>query len=225
MEYRHELKFLIAPAEAYLLKNHLSLLMEKDPNGDAEGRYWVRSLYFDTLSGAAFFDKLDGVERRRKYRIRFYNADTDFIRLESKLKIDDLSEKTSVRIDLSLAKALMNGEVYDLRHEQDSVLTSFVTAMKLSGLRPAVIVDYQRTAYWHQALDVRITFDEQIRSRIYDTDLFKPDPISVPVLEEDEIVLEVKYNDIIPTMIADLIRQVPLTRLAVSKYAYCYNKK
>lgn len=225
MDYRHELKFILTPTQAYALKKVLSQLMELDPNGDALGRYMIRSLYFDTMSASAFFDKLDGVEFRKKYRIRYYNEDTDFIRLESKLKMDDLSVKKQERISLQLAQQLIRGEIEMIQLTPDSVLTDFVLDMKTSGLRPAVIVDYQRTAYLHQALDVRITFDEKIRSRIYDTDLFKTDYASVEVLDPQEVVLEVKYNDIIPLAIAEVIRQTPMTRLALSKYAYCYNKK
>jgi hypothetical protein len=215
----------MTPANALLLKRHLYQLMEIDPNGDTLGRYMVRSLYFDTLGGSAFFDKIDGVEYRKKYRIRYYNNDTDFIRLESKLKIDDLSKKTQERISLDLAKHLMNGEIEEIELKPNSVLTDFALDIKLNALRPSVIVDYQRTAYLHKALDVRITFDEMIRSRVYDTDLFKTDYASITVLEPEEVVLEVKYNDIIPSTIADVIKHTPMTRLAVSKYAYCYNKK
>jgi len=225
MEYRHELKFIMTPANALLLKRYLYQLMEIDPNGDDLGRYMVRSLYFDTLGGSAFFDKIDGVEYRKKYRIRYYNNDTDFIRLESKLKIDDLSQKTQERITLDLAQHLMNGEIEEIQLKPNSVLTDFALDIKLNALRPSVIVDYQRTAYLHKALDVRITFDELIRSRVYDTDLFKTDYASITVLEPEEVVLEVKYNDIIPSTIADVIKHTPMTRLAVSKYAYCYNKK
>lgn len=225
MDYRHELKFILNPADAALLKKNLSQMMTLDPNGDFKGRYMVRSLYFDTIGGDAFFDKLDGVEYRRKYRIRFYNHDTSFIRLESKQKIDDLSNKTQQRISLALAQQLMRGEIGSIPLQENSVLTDFALDMKLNGLRPSVIVDYQRTAYLHQALDVRITFDEHIRSRIFDTDLFKTQFGSVDVLDPGEVVLEVKYDDLIPSAVADLLRQVPMVRLAVSKYAYCYNKK
>jgi hypothetical protein len=225
MEFRHELKFLMHPHDAAVLKKQLSVMMELDLNGDAQGRYMVRSLYFDTLAGSAFFDKLDGVEYRRKYRIRYYNNDTKFIRLESKLKIDDLSSKTQDRITMETAEQLMRGELGPILLNHNSVLSDFILDMKLNGLKPSVIVDYQRTAYLHQSLDVRITFDEQIRSRIYDTQLFKTKFGSVEVLEPGDVVLEVKYDELIPRFIADILRQVPMTRLAVSKYAYCYNKK
>jgi hypothetical protein len=215
----------MTPANALLLKRLLFQLMEIDPNGDTLGRYMVRSLYFDTLGGSAFFDKIDGVEYRKKYRIRYYNNDTDFIRLESKLKIDDLSKKTQERISLDLAQHLMKGEIDEIELKPNSVLTDFALDIKLNALRPSVIVDYQRTAFLQKELDVRITFDELIRSRVYDTDLFKTDYASITVLEPEEVVLEVKYNDIIPSTIADVIKHTPMIRLAVSKYAYCYNKK
>lgn len=225
MEYRHELKFVMTPTNARLLKKILGNLMEKDINGDEYGRYMVRSLYFDTINGSAFFDKLDGVEYRRKFRIRYYNSDSNFIRLESKIKVNDLSQKTQERIDLKMAEHLMKGEIETVVLKPNSVLTQFALEIKLKGLRPAVIVDYQRTAFIQKALDVRITFDEHIRSRMYDTELFKTSFGSVEVMDPQEVVLEVKYNEIIPQTIADVIRQVPMTRLAVSKYAYCYNKK
>ena len=225
MEYRHELKFIMTPTNAYLLKKILRNIMELDRNGDANGQYMIRSLYFDTLGGSAFFDKMDGVEYRKKYRIRYYNSNTDFIRIESKMKIDDLSVKKQERIDLKQAQDLIQGQMESIPLKPNSVLTDFVLDIKLHGLRPSVIVDYQRTAFLHLALDVRITFDENIRSRIYDTDLFKTSFASVRVLDPNEVVLEVKYNDIIPQSIADVIKHVPMTRLAVSKYAYCYNKK
>jgi len=225
MEFRHELKFILNPQDAAILKKNLSQLMTMDPNGDEQGRYMVRSLYFDTIGGDAFFDKLDGVEYRRKYRIRYYNQDTSFIRLESKLKIDDLSNKTQQRLSLPMAEQLMRGEIGSIPLQSDGVLKDFALDMKLNGLRPSVIVDYQRTAYLHQVLDVRITFDEYIRSRVFDTQLFKTKFGSVDVLDPGEVVLEVKYDELIPSAVADLLRQVPMIRLAVSKYAYCYNKK
>lgn len=225
MEYRHELKFVMTQTNAYLLKKILSTIMEIDRNGDEFGRYMVRSLYFDTLGGSAFFDKLDGVEYRKKYRIRFYNSNTDFIRLEAKLKIDDLSKKTQEQISLKQATDLMNGCIDTIELKANSVLTDFVLDLKLNALKPSVIVDYQRTAYIHQALDVRITFDEYIRSRIYDTELFKVQFASVNVMDPEEVVLEIKYNEIIPQSIADVIKHIPMNRVAVSKYAYCFNKK
>jgi len=223
--FRHELKFIMSPSNAVVLKKNLRALMALDPNANEHGYYMVRSLYFDTLSGRAFFDKLDGVEFRRKYRIRYYNSNTDFIRLESKLKIHDLSQKTQERLDLALAKRLMDRDTDGMDVSVDTVLAKFILDMKLNDLRPAVIVDYQRTAFIHPSLDVRITFDEHIRSRVYDTALFNTEFGSVPVMEPDEVVLEVKYDEIIPQTIAEIIKQVPMIRQAVSKYAYCYNKK
>jgi SPX domain protein involved in polyphosphate accumulation len=223
--FRHELKFIMSPANAVILKKNLRALMALDPNANDHGYYMVRSLYFDTLSGRAFFDKLDGVEFRRKYRIRYYNNNTDFIRLESKLKIHDLSQKTQERLDLALAHRLMDRDTSLIDLRSDTVLAKFALDMKLNDLRPAVIVDYQRTAFIHPSLDVRITFDEHIRSRIYDTALFNTEYGSVPVMAPNEVVLEVKYDEIIPQTIAEIIKQVPMIRQAVSKYAYCYNKK
>ena len=83
---RHELKFYINPLEAEVLRRVLDRTMHRDPNGDENNEYHIRSLYFDTRFNDALIDKLDGVKNRDKYRIRIYNGSLDRITLECKEK-------------------------------------------------------------------------------------------------------------------------------------------
>ena len=45
----------------------------------------------------------------------------------------------------------------------------------------------------------------------------------VPVLGEDQVVLEVKFNDFLPGYLNDVLADIPKVNLAVSKYVLCLN--
>ena len=74
-KYRYEIKYIINKDMAEVLKQRLSLVMDKDINGASDGKYLIRSLYFDDMEKTAYYEKVDGVEFRKKYRIRIYNKD------------------------------------------------------------------------------------------------------------------------------------------------------
>lgn len=225
MKLRHELKYITSPAVAQSLRSALSALMDTDPNGNDDGAYLIVSLYYDTIDGAAFFEKLDGIEYRRKYRIRAYNADRSFFKLECKYKLQDRTAKESESIDPQLVRALMSRSQVTADESAGPLTKRFLREVTMMNLKPAVIIQYQRTALVDDDLDVRITFDEQIRMGSYTTDLFASDLPLIPVNPDDSVVVEVKYNEVLPMAIALLLRPVTMQRLAVSKYALGYNKK
>jgi hypothetical protein len=184
------------------------------------------SCYYDTLDGAAFFEKLNGIENRRKYRIRTYNADRTFFKLECKYKLRDWTAKESETIDPNLVKQLMADQGPIAIPEQAGPLTQrFLRDLTMMNLKPSVLIDYRRTALVMDDLDVRVTFDERIRMAAYTTDLFAECAPIVPVMDDDAVVVEVKYNEILPMSIALIIRPMIMQRSAVSKYAFGYNKK
>ena len=104
---RHELKFFITPMEYEILSRALKHTLWKDPNGDENNEYHIRSLYFDTIFNDALFDKLDGVQNRNKYRIRIYNLKDKLIKLECKTKVGSLISKRSLTIPRDLADQLI----------------------------------------------------------------------------------------------------------------------
>ena len=110
-QYRHELKFILNETEANILKYRLSLLMDVDKNSVNEDHtYFIRSLYFDDVYDTAYYEKVDGVEEREKYRIRIYNQDDSFIRLERKEKNRDLTYKKQAKITKEQCLKFMNGD-------------------------------------------------------------------------------------------------------------------
>ncbi len=225
-QYRHELKFILNETEANILKYRLSLLMDVDKNSVNEDHtYFIRSLYFDDVYDTAYYEKVDGVEEREKYRIRIYNQDDSFIRLERKEKNRDLTYKKQAKITKEQCLKFMNGDFDEVDLGEDSLVREFAIKQKLKQIRPSVIVDYKRLAYTYPVEDTRITFDEEIRSLKYAKNLFDPNLLSFDVLEPKEVVLEVKFNNAIPSHIASVIGSIPMIRQAVSKFALCREKK
>lgn len=222
VEYRYELKYVIAKADAEMLKRQLRLVMDLDKYSiSSDYSYDIRSLYFDNAYSSSWLEKVDGIEYRGKYRIRIYNMKDDIIKLECKHKDVDMTYKESCSISRKACDALCNGRYLNVVSSKP-FLNKFLVNANIQQLRPSIIVDYRRTAFTYPVSDVRITFDENICSGRYNTNLFDKDLITYPIMDpEREVVLEVKCNEFIPQHILDILHSLAKLRVAVSKFAYC----
>ena len=220
---RHELKYFINEMQYFVLSGVLDSVLQRDPNGDEFNEYHIRSLYFDTVYNTALYDKIDGVQNRDKYRIRIYNFSDKIIKLECKTKVGSLISKRSLSIPKLLCEQLMSGDPTGLETTRSGLLNDVYREMTVNLLRSVVLVDYVREAYLHPAEEVRITFDKQLRSGLGSHDLFNPYVPTVPPLDNNEIILEVKYNRVLPPYIRDLLCTYCPNALqsAISKYTWC----
>ena len=218
---RHELKYHITPAELTVLRGVLAPVMQLDPNGNENNEYHIRSLYFDTINDDALEEKIAGVGNRKKYRIRIYNFSDKVIKLECKSKYGDLISKQSVSIPRELAEQLIAGDPDGLQRMRHPLLHDVYREMRTRLLRPAVIVDYVREAYIHQAEEVRITFDKQVRTGLYSVDLFNPQIPTYPVFDDPVEILEVKFDEFLPSYLQSILSGITAQRSAISKYTWC----
>lgn len=220
---RHELKFFISPLEYQVLSRVLDKVLWRDPNGDENNEYHIRSLYFDTRFNDAVLDKIDGVKSRDKFRIRIYNFSDKLIRMECKTKVGQLISKRSIAIPKLLAEQLMAGDPTGLERTRSGLLRDVYREMALNGLHPVVLVDYVREAYIHPAEEVRITFDKQLRTGLRSTDLFNPYVPTLSPFDNNEMILEVKFNRVMPPYIRDLLCTYvhSAQNSAISKYVWC----
>lgn len=220
--YRHEYKFLISRSAAELLRRRLPHVMQRDAHAGPTGIYTIRSLYFDDFNHTAFDEKIDGLADRSKYRIRYYQYDTSFIKLERKEKHGHLTRKSAMTITLEQAQALQ-----DIRRFVDTsgegLLQELEQKIRQEGLRPRVLVDYDRTPFVCRDGNTRITLDENLRTRPYVTDLQASADAMIPVLEPDEVICEVKFDDFLPGYLADVLEDIPKAAMAISKFALCMN--
>ena len=219
MAFRHEWKHEITPADLLVLRRRLGLTARPDSHGSG-GKYLVRSLYFDTPSDRALREKIDGVDRREKFRIRCYDLDPSVIHLEKKSKLGGLCHKEAVPLSAEEVKDLLAGEYGWMTASGRDLVWELHSKMSRQLLAPRTIVDYTREAFVYGPGDVRITLDYHIRTGLGATDLLSPDCATIPVPGEP-VILEVKWGAFLPDAVRDAV-QLPSRRAgAFSKYAAC----
>ena len=217
---RYELKYEVNEAVLPLLRARLRAVMQPDRHSGPDG-YLVRSLYFDDLDCAAYRDKLNGNPERSKLRLRYYNGDESYIVLENKEKLGRMTRKTAQEVSREVALAMVNGDRKRCLEARGAVMDQFLARGGTRSLKPRVLVDYRRTAFVHSVSNVRITLDEKVSTGLYRTDLFDREAARLPVLDPGRAVVEVKFDHFLPDHLNAALRDIPMVRLAVSKYVKC----
>lgn len=217
---RHEYKHRLNAADAMILSRRLRMVLPHDENTDANGEYLVRSLYFDTPDDRALREKIDGVDNREKFRIRYYNGNPSFLRLEQKRKERGLCYKSSTRLSREEASAILRGDIDWMRGAEDALLLALYARMRGQLLRPRTIVDYMREPFVYAPGNVRITLDRQIRTGLLSTDFLNPGQVTVPAGDASAL-LEVKYDAFLPQFLVGLLQTSDRRATAFSKYAAC----
>lgn len=218
--FRAEDKYCCTPGEMYELQMRLNTVLRTDSNeNDAEG-YRVVSLYFDDLADTCLRDTREGSYNRRKYRIRIYNDSLAVIKLEVKEKRGTRIHKLSRSITQEELRSLMNGECIRASFSPEDPAFLFNLAIQTKLLRPKVIVTYERKAFIYAPGNVRITFDRNVRtSRQFEA--FGTPDILYDRLRGQDAVLEIKYDELIPQFILQLLELNFPLQSAYSKYQLC----
>lgn len=220
--YRHELKYAITSADYLALRQRLRTVMKADPHVGADGCYTIRSVYFDNYRDKALREKFDGVQKREKFRIRYYNDDFSFITLEKKIKHNELCMKLDAPLTQEEFRSILQKPgSWMLAHPQPLVRELYCK-MKTQQLKPRVLVSYIREPYIFDAGNVRVTFDSCIRTSLFlkeFADGALPD-ISATDTPGDRI-LEVKYDAFLPEIIQCMLQTEELRQQAFSKYGTC----
>lgn len=217
--FRHEWKHEINVSDALILRQRLRAVAQADPHA-VGGRYEIRSLYFDNLSDRALREKLDGVNRREKFRIRLYNRDISLIHLEKKSKCNQLTGKESAVLSAQEAQAIADGDLEWMKGSGQPLIEELYCKMKLLQLRPRTIVDYTREPFVYGPGNVRVTLDYNIRTGMGCTDFLNPACVTVPA-GDAPIILEVKWDAFLPDVIRDAVQLTGRRAGAFSKYAAC----
>ena len=217
-DMRHEIKHRISRLDMLCIRQRLLAIAESDSHATT-GRYRIRSLYFDTPDDRALKEKIDGVDRREKFRIRYYDDDLSFIRLEKKSKQNGLGTKDNARLSAEEAQRIVDGDLLWMEESDQPLIRELFIKMKDQLLRPKTIVDYEREPFTYPPGNVRVTLDFNIRTGLMCTDFLNRDVPTVPV-NEDPIILEVKWDEYLPEIIRYAV-QTNVRECAYSKYAEC----
>lgn len=218
---RHELKYIIDEGTYRILIARLKPLMYADANS-CNGEYRVTSVYFDDIYSSGYNDKIAGMATRRKFRIRSYNLNPARITLEAKHKDDDYVSKLSAPLTREQYHALLNGDCSFMacRDWTEDVFGEFYRSDRICRLKPRIIVDYVREALVYPHGNVRITFDKKLSTCYNTTDMFADDAV-YSLIYNNEIILEVKYDNYLPSSIQAVLQGLSAPRQSVSKYIIC----
>ena len=217
-EFRSEKKYICSEAQLRIIEARLRPLMQPDSHRGSDGAYWVRSVYFDDMDNRYLRENLTGLDNRVKYRIRTYGGTDEVIRLEAKHKIHGMTKKESCALTREEAEKLLSGGACAFSRELPQPLRMLAVELNTTLLRPRVLVSYQRTAYVYRTGNVRITFDRNVASTPKVRTLFDERLPLEPVLPPGRHILEVKFDELIPDPLLQVMEIGELMQTPFSKY-------
>ena len=220
--YRHELKYQISFSDYLSMRQRLRPVMRPDEHARADGRYVIRSIYFDNADDKALREKINGVRKREKFRIRYYNDDLSFIMMEKKLKYNTLCMKIDARLSEQECRALLAGNTGWMMGHSSGLVRELYCKMNTQQLRPRVLVSYVREPYVFAAGNVRVTFDSNIRSTLFHREFLEDTVADIGVADAPgSVILEVKFDAFLPDVIQSLLQTEEIRQQAYSKYGAC----
>ena len=214
--FRHEYKYLLNGVTSTILQIRSAGLLLPDPHADKEGGYTVRSLYFDDLKDTCLRENRDGTDPRSKFRIRYYNNDLFTLRLEKKSKCRGKTCKEFCPLTPEEYALLVSGQ---LPTADDPVKLRLFTQLQLRSLQPKVIVTYRRSPYIYPVGNLRVTFDQDLTASADIGRFLEGDYRCRPVLSTGENLLEVKWDNVMPSHIKEVLSLEQLQWTAFSKYS------
>ena len=214
---RQEKKFLISLDQFYKYSHNFSQILKLDNHSQGSG-YMIRSLYFDSLDDRDYQEKEDGLELRRKIRLRNYGPNMNFAMLEMKQKEGAMQKKRSIRLSREHAKKIIDGEYSVLLEYDNPFAAECYATMNIHCYRPKTVITYQRKAFVADENNIRITFDHNIMGTESNFDIFSEDILEYNIFDPYLVVLEVKFNGFLLSYIKDMLQECDKSETSVSKY-------
>jgi len=246
-KFRHEYKFLCSEADMTILQARLNGMLKLDSHVGDKGCYEIRSIYFDDIYDTCYHKNAAGTDPRAKYRIRCYDASDKRIVLEKKIKMRGKTHKKSYLLTREMYDAIMAGNYVDLFCEvtqdetvakqksgvesqsresnQMNVLQEFLMLGMTRGMKPKIMVVYERIPFVEKAGNVRVTLDRNIAASTDYRNFFHTKLVKQPVLPKGKHLLEVKYDEFLPAYIKENLESGRLRQTTFSKYYICRNER
>jgi hypothetical protein len=217
MRGRHELKHEMTRMDCYLLRNRLKHYMEVDPHAKNDGKYLIRSVYFDNFDNKILTQKKEGFFERDKFRVRLYDYNTDYLNLEKKSKRNNLTYKQKCRLTAEEYEQIRQGDITWMESDSRTLIQDLYVQMNLFQLKPMTVVDYEREVFIYRQGNVRVTFDSSIKTSFRNNDVLNPH-LAMVETNPDIVILEVKYDEYLPDVIKQLLQIGDRRRGTYSKY-------
>ena len=217
--FRHEYKYVLPYGEMLNLRKELESILKLDQGGS----YIVRSLYFDDFNDRDYYDKQGGEMIRKKIRLRIYDINNNYAKMEIKGKYDYHQLKESLVISKEDAKKIINGD-YECLLLMDNDLAKRLYIYLQSGYRPKVIIEYDRIAFI-TTTTTRITFDYNIKKSIDFEHFYTNDINYLDITDPKDVVLEVKFDRFLEPYLSKILNKYVSRYQSVSKYVMGRNEE
>jgi hypothetical protein len=216
-DYRNELKYITTNIDVAILKGRLDSILTKDYHAK-KGSYKVRSLYFDDIHLTSYHQVLDSLNERWKWRIRLYDYDDSYICLEKKTKVNGIVHKKTIELTKQEVIDILHNKNIRIDNKNNKLINEFYLNILTKGLKPIIIIDYDRIPYVYKKGNIRITIDHNLSASDKIYEIFNKEINMIPIIELDNSILEVKYNYILPDYIKQKLNLNHLERTTYSKY-------
>lgn len=220
-KFRHEYKYLIDTRQMEVLSARARGILKKDSHTGKDGVYYIKSLYFDDITNSCYRENEAGTDPRSKFRIRYYGRDPQSFKLEKKSKKRGMTRKEFCALTREECERFMKGEVPQISSKFSPEKQMLLTEMKIRGLMPKVIVAYERSPFVAPAGNVRVTLDSNIVSSCDVGNFLSESRIQRPVLPKGNSILEVKFDEFLPSYIKESLSLDSLQWTSFSKYYLC----
>ena len=215
---RQEIKYYINYVDYHSIAGRVSSIFSRDFHSGNDGGYTVRSLYFDNKSNKDYYQKIGGIETRKKIRMRIYNYDSDPVKMEIKGKFNNFIRKESFFLRKKDINKIISGDHEVLLEYENPAAMKIYKFFLMDFYSPVVLIDYRREAYSYDLNQIRITFDRCLRkTETGIDDLFVQKHMS-GVLDDRKIIMEIKFNNTLPAWIKNILQLPRFERCSISKY-------
>lgn len=222
-KYRKELKYVINQNDKLILEERLKTLVEKDKHTKEDGTYTIISLYFDDYNETSYNQVINGISERWKWRIRYYNYNSSYICLEKKYKHNGLNKKYQIKLTKKQVEDIISLKNIQISKDNPKLLNEFYLNIFNKIFRPKIIIIYDRIPFVYKAGNVRITIDYNLAFSNEFDNFFNKRIKLIPVLEPNQAILEIKYDNFIPDFIRYKLELNHLNQTSFSKYYQSIN--
>lgn len=225
---RFEIKYQIDLLKRDQLLGYIKPFMNLDPHVQNGYDYEIRSLYFDSLFRDSYYEKMDGIKFRRKLRIRYYpgfdNGGEEMVFVEIKRKINENVSKSRIIVPFSDSLEIIKRDnpiarafYRDAADHDKKTLEEIWYLVRRYNLKPACVVSYRRQPLMGKLEKrFRVTFDTNMKSRKTNFDLHSGGGINF--LPKGRVVMEIKFNNIIPRWAISIIQGNNCRHEKISKF-------
>lgn len=195
--------------------------MQLDMHTPKEGRYIIHSLYFDDYKNTSSYTTEAGLSKRFKWRIRYYGDNKNYISLEKKEKRESRCHKKSCQITIDEYEKIVSGNITDILYDtKKELIRELASDMLRFNYKPKIIIDYERIAFVEEITNVRITFDMKISASYEIQEFLTGNYQKYYILPNGISLLEVKFDDILPSYIRRIVESYNYKQTSFSKYYF-----